>query len=216
MSFFSFTKSKRSVIPTACQGVQLISHLKLRTACLLLLYRVHGRASPVIIQTGSRSQGSGLWGECQGKKEEQEFLARVATYEPWTPGCSHLTTSILWLRRGSAGLEPFQDGCVKGKAVTPKGLSRAETSLRGLLIKSPRLVGTTFSTRIAGLVYMCFLLSYSNLFTRDRNPGKSILKACWHLSTWQIIKAPWKSQEPMCKPLTKSYDVNARRRRSAG
>ena len=161
-------------------------------------------------------KGQACEASARGKKEEQEFLARVATYEPWTPGCSHLTTSILWLHRGSAGLEPFRDGCVKGKAVTPKGLSRAETSLLGLLIKSPRLVGTTFSTRIAGLVYMCFLLSYSNLFTRDRNPGKSIFKACWHLSTWQIIKAPWKSQEPMCKPLTKSYDVNARRRRSAG
>ena len=66
--FFSFTKSKRSVIPTACQGVQFSSHLKLRTACLLFLYWVHGRASPMVIQTGSRSQGSGLWGECQGKK----------------------------------------------------------------------------------------------------------------------------------------------------
>lgn len=66
--FFSFTKSKRSVIPTACQGVQFSSHLKLRTACLLLLYWVRGRASPMVIQTGSRSQGSGLWGECQGKK----------------------------------------------------------------------------------------------------------------------------------------------------
>ena len=67
---------------------------------------------------------------------------------------------------------------MKGKAVAPQGPRRIETSLLGLLIKSPCLVGTTFSTKIAGLVYMCFLLSYSNLFTSDRNPGKSILKAC--------------------------------------
>lgn len=122
--FFSFTKSKRSVIPTACQGVQFSSHLKLRTACLLLLYWVHGRASPMVIQTGSRSQGSGLWGECQGKKEEQEFLARVATYEPWTPfillssGCTEAVQARslsrmvvwkgkLWLLKDWVGQKPL-------------------------------------------------------------------------------------------------------------
>ena len=170
----------------------------------------------MVIQTGSRSQGSGLWGECQGKKRRAGVSGESCNLwalDSWvfTPHHFYPLAAQRQCRLGA-----FPDGCVKGKAVTPKGLSRAETSLLGLLIKSRRLVGTTFSTRIAGLVYMCFLLSYSNLFTRDRNPGKSALKACWHLSTWQIIKAPWKSQEPMCKPLTKSYDVNARRRRSAG
>lgn len=53
-------------------------------------------------------KGQACEASARGKKEEQEFLARVATYEPWTPGCSHLTTFILWLHRGSAGSEPFQ------------------------------------------------------------------------------------------------------------
>lgn len=122
-------------------------------------------------------KGQACEASARGKKEEQEFLARVATYEPWiwvfTPHHFYPLAAQRQCRLGA-----FPDGCVKGKAVTPKGLSRAETSLLGLLIKSRHLVGTTFSTRIAGLVYMCFLLSYSNLFTRDRNPGKSALKAC--------------------------------------
>lgn len=40
------------------------------------------------------------------------------------------------------------------------------------------LVGTTFPPKSAELLYTCFIGSYSNLVTGDRNPGKSILKAC--------------------------------------
>lgn len=40
------------------------------------------------------------------------------------------------------------------------------------------LVGTTFPSKTVELIYTCFIQSYSNLVTGDRNPGKSILKAC--------------------------------------
>lgn len=57
-------------------------------------------------------------------EKEQEFLARLSACEPRAPGCWHLTTFILWLHTGNADSEPFQDGCMKGKAVTAARLRR--------------------------------------------------------------------------------------------
>ncbi|KAL6089164.1 hypothetical protein STEG23_024621, partial [Scotinomys teguina] len=48
--------------------------------------------------------------------------------------------------------------------------------IRGECTGSPdqaSLVGTAFSSKTVGLVYTCFIRSYSNLFTRDRNPDCS-------------------------------------------
>lgn len=90
--------------------------------------------------------------------------------------------------------EPVQDSCAKGETYSSKTEEWQRPLCLDFLIKPP-LVGTSSSINIAGLVYMCAIMSYSNLSTRDRNPVVSILKACWHLSTWQIIKAPRKSQE---------------------
>lgn len=158
----------------------------------------------------------GPMGECQ-EKAEQEYLVRPAACG--RSGAWVLTPcrfDSLAAHRQCRLRKPFRDRVWKGKLLLFQDWIVTESTPPGPQIKLPCPVGTAFSSKIAGLVYMCFILSYSNLFTRDRNPGKSILKACWHLSTWQIIKAPWKSQEKMCKPLTKLYDVNAKRRRSAG
>lgn len=186
------------------------------SAALVLSLLARSRASPLVTWAGSRSWGSGPLGESQ-EKAEQEFLGRPAGCGPsgsWVLTPCH-SDSPAAHRQGRLRA-PFQGSVWKGKLLLLQDWIVTEATPLGSLIKPPRLVGTAFSSKIAGLVYMCFILSYSNLFTRDRNPGKSILKACWHLSTWQVIKAPWKSQEKTCKPLTKLYDVNAKRRRSAG
>lgn len=184
-------------------------------AALVLSLLTHSRASPLVTQTGSKSWGSDPLGECQEKKSRSFWR----DFQPVSLGLLGADTSLLSSSGCTQAMQTRNLSRMvvwKGKLWLLQDWEGTEATPLGFLIKPPRLVGTTFFTKIAGLVYMCFLLSYSNLFTRDRNPGKSILKARWHLSTWQIIKAPWKSQESMCKQLTKLYDVNAKRRRSAG
>lgn len=93
---FFFLQKQRSVIPTeSLPSVQLISHLKLRTACLLSA-RVHGRASPVITPEQVQVPGPGY--EASARKKKAEFLAGLQPNRPWTPGC-FLPLLLLWLLR---------------------------------------------------------------------------------------------------------------------
>lgn len=191
---------------------------KLHVCCPGPSLLAHRRASSLRVQMISRSWGSGPSVNV-GRKQSRSSWWDLPRGGHQVPGCWHFARRFSGCTKAGWAQGTFLCSVFpvwKGKRLLLQDWTVTEATPLGSPIEPPRPVGTAFSSKIAGLVYMCFILSYSNLFTRDRNPGKSILKACWHLSTWQIIKAPWKSQEKTCKPLTKLYDVNAKRRRSAG
>lgn len=164
------------------------------SAVLLPSFLTHRRALPLITPTGSSPEGQACCASAR-RKQRRSLQQDLQRRSHPAPGADSLPLSFSAAHRQCRLGNLSRTVVWKRKPLLLQAWVVTEATPLGFLIKPPRLVGTAFSTKIAGLVYMCFIQSYSNLFTRDRNPGKSILKACWHLSTWQIIKGPWKSQE---------------------